>query len=187
MNVYDFDHTIYEGDSSVDFFWYVLSKKPYLVVLLPFQITGLLQYRLGIVSKECMKERFFVFLRFIAVQEMVIHFWNRNRKKIKSWYLRRKQDTDVIISASPEFILKPLVCDYLGVSLIASKINPYTCKFIGKNCYGEEKAVRFRAVYPTAAVMEFYSDSYTDTPLANMAEQAFMVRKNTITKWERGQ
>ncbi|MDR2718174.1 MAG: haloacid dehalogenase-like hydrolase [Treponema sp.] len=183
MNVYDFDRTIYNGDSSVDFYLFVLCQKPYLIVLLPLQVWGMALYIFGIFSKELMKEKFFVFMRFIPVEKTVLCFWDKNRKKIKSWYIRQKQDADVIVSASPEFLLEPLVCGYLGVSLIASKIDPYTYKFTGKNCHCEEKAARFRAMYPTAVVTKFYSDSYTDAPLADMAEQAFLVQKNTITKW----
>ena len=116
---------------------------------------------------------------------MVSRFWDCNRIKIKPWYLLQKQNTDIIISASPEFLLKPLVCSYLGVTLIASRINPCTGKYIGKNCFGEEKVIRLYTMYPAATVDNFYSDSYTDIPLARIAKNAFFVHNNSITKWEK--
>jgi phosphoserine phosphatase len=183
VNVYDFDHTIYGGDSSVDFFLFVLGKKPYLIILTPFQAVGILLYLLGFISKEKMKERFFVFLRFIPAREMAVRFWEKNRRKIRRWYLRQKQDDDVIISASPEFLLEPAVCGFLGVSLIASRVDARTGKYTGKNCYGEEKPARFSAAYPDARIRNFYSDSYTDKPLARQAEYAFLVCKDTIVQW----
>jgi phosphoserine phosphatase len=183
MNVYDFDRTIYNGDSSVDFYLFVLRKKSYLIILLPLQSFGMMLYLLNIYPKERIKEMFFVFLRFLPVQEMVSCFWKQNIKKIKAWYLSRKQDTDVIISASPEFLLAPLVRGQLNVTLIASKIDAKTGKFSGKNCYGKEKAMRLNAMYPNAAISNFYSDSYTDALLAEMAENAFLVHGNTITEW----
>jgi len=185
MNVYDFDRTIYNGDSSVDFYIFVLCKKPYLIVLLPFQAWGMALYLFGIYSKENMKEKFFMFIRFITVQEMVLRFWDKNYKKIKSWYMRQKQDTDVIISASPEFLLEPLVCGYLGVTLICSRIDENTGKYIGKNCFGEEKVVRLYTVYPSAVVDNFYSDSHVDTPMARMAKNIFLVHGDTITEWKK--
>jgi phosphoserine phosphatase len=129
VNVYDFDHTIYGGDSSVDFFLFALGKKPYLIFLTPFQAVGILLYLLGFISKEKMKERFFVFLRFISAREMAVRFWEKNRRKIRRWYLRQKRDDDVIISASPEFLLEPAVCGFLGVSLIASRVDALNLSF----------------------------------------------------------
>jgi len=184
MNIYDFDRTIYNGDSSVDFYIFVLCKKPYLIILIPLQIWGMALYLIGIYSKETMKEMFFVFVRFIPVQKMVLCFWDKNRKKIKSWYIRQKQNTDVIISASPEFLLEPLVYSYLGVALIASQFDQSTGKYIGKNCFGQEKIIRLYETYPLAIIDNFYSDSRADTPLARLAKNAFWVHGNAITKWE---
>jgi len=185
MNVYDFDRTIYKGDSSVDFFIFVLCKKPYLIALLPLLVWGMALYFIGIYSKERMKEIFFVFLRFISVQEMVFYFWKQNIVKIETWYLSQKQDTDIIISASPEFLLAPLVCGCWNVTLIASKINEKTGKFSGKNCYGKEKVILLNTMYPNAAISNFYSDSYSDAPLAEIAKNSFLVHNNTITKWRK--
>jgi len=183
MNVYDFDRTIYNGDSSVDFYKFILCKKPHLIVLLPVQAWGMALYLFGVYSKENMKEKFFIFIRFIPVQEMVLRFWDKNRKKVKSWYMRQKQDADVIISASPEFLLEPLVCGYLGVTLIASLIDENTGKYIGKNCFGEEKAVRLYEAYPDGIIDNFYSDSLSDAPLAKKAMQSFIVKRRETILW----
>ena len=183
MNVYDFDHTIYNGDSSFDFFVYVLYKKPYLIFLLPLQVLGAVLYLFGIYSKENMKELFFVFIRFISVNKTVLCFWNRNRKKIKSWYMHQKQNSDVIISASPEFLLEPLVCDYLGVNLIASQFDQDLVKYIGNNCFGEEKVRRLYETYPDSNIENFYSDSLSDTPLAKKAMKSFIVKGKKILPW----
>ena len=184
MNVYDFDHTIYAGDSSIDFYIFVLCRRPHLIVFLPFQIWGMALFLSGIYSKERMKEAFFVFIRYIPVQEIVCRFWDHNRRKIKLCYLSQKDDSDVIISASPEFLLEPLVRGYLGVALIASRIDTDDGKYVGKNCFGEEKVTRLYEMYPGCIIENFYSDSHTDTPLAHLARNAFLVRKNIITKWE---
>jgi putative flippase GtrA len=138
----------------------------------------------GIYSKERMKEAFYIFIRYIPVQETVRRFWDHNRKKIKSWYLSKKQDTDVIISASPEFLLEPLVCGFLGVSLIASQIDTDNARYIGKNCFGEEKVTRLYAAYPNDIIENFYSDSLSDTPLAQKARHSFIVKGQNIVPWD---
>jgi phosphoserine phosphatase len=183
MNVYDFDRTIYNGDSSVDFYLFVLCRKPYLIVLLPFLLWGTMLYLFGIYTKERVKETFYIFIRFIPVQETVLCFWDKNRKKIKSWYLQQKQDGDVIISASPEFLLEPLVCGYLGVNLIASRVDQNMGKYMGKNCSGEEKVMRLYEVYPGSIIENFYSDSLSDAPLAKKARQSFIVKRHKIIPW----
>jgi phosphoserine phosphatase len=175
MNVYDFDGTIYDGDSSIDFYFFVLRKKPYLFFLFPVQLWGIVKYYINMSSKESMKEAFFIFIRFISLQKMVSEFWERNNHKIKKWYLQQKQDTDVIISASPEFLLSP-VCN----NLIASCIDARTGIFHGKNCYGAEKLRRFKEKYKTETIDNFYSDNISDTPLAEIATRAFKVIGNRI-------
>jgi len=183
MNVYDFDGTVYDGDSSVDFYLYVLCRRPYLVVFLPLQVWGAALYILGFRSKENMKETFFVFTRFINIKKTVLSFWAKNRRKIKQWYTRQKRDDDVIVSASPEFLLEPVVRGYLGVNLIASRIDQNTGKYIGKNCHGEEKVRRLYETYPDRIIDNFYSDSLSDAPLAERAGQSFIVKGRRIAPW----
>ncbi|MDR3113908.1 MAG: haloacid dehalogenase-like hydrolase [Treponema sp.] len=184
MNVYDFDHTIYRGDSSLDFFFFALRRKPYLAVLAPFQAWGVMLYLFRLISKETMKAYIFCFIRFIPTEVMAGEFWKKRRRNIKPWYMRQRQEQDVIISASPEFLLEPLVKEYLHCALIASKIDPKTGVYDGKNCYGEEKVRRFREMYGGEKIDNFYSDDYADMPLMRIAEYAFLVKKDKIIKME---
>ena len=59
MNVYDFDKTIYEGDSTLDFYRFCLGKQPTLLLCLPSQIAGYLWYIVGRFDKDQFKESFF--------------------------------------------------------------------------------------------------------------------------------
>ena len=36
MNVYDFDGTIYDGDSTLDFWYFCLKKHPQILLYLPY-------------------------------------------------------------------------------------------------------------------------------------------------------
>ena len=51
MNVYDFDGTIYDGDSTVDFYVFALKKKPSLISYGPKQAWGFLLYLLKKINK----------------------------------------------------------------------------------------------------------------------------------------
>ena len=63
MNVYDFDGTIYNGDSSVDIYFFLLKRYPKLIAYFPKQILGIVKYKLQLSSKEEMKEMYFSFLK----------------------------------------------------------------------------------------------------------------------------
>ena len=45
MNVYDFDGTIYNGDSSVDIYFFLLKRYPKLIAYFPKQILGIVKYK----------------------------------------------------------------------------------------------------------------------------------------------
>ena len=181
MNVYDFDGTIYDGDSSVDFWLYSIRKKPSVFLkCLPKLFCGAVLYGIKRIPKEEWKERFFSFLRYLPADEARVNrFWEQHNRKIKKWYLDKKQENDVIVSASPVFLLAP-ISRKLGVSLIATEVDPASGRFSGLNCSGKEKVRRFREVYPDGKIDEFYTDSRKDLPLASEAGHAYFVRKNKI-------
>ena len=187
VNVYDFDGTIYNGDSSVDIYFFLLKRYPKLIAYFPKQILGMVRYKLHLSSKEEMKEMYFSFLKGVQTDKTFVDdFWKQNQNKIKEWYLNQKRKDDVIISASPEFLLKP-ICDILGIdNLIATKVELSSGKFLSKNCQGVEKVVRFKESFSEAEIEAFYSDSKSDIYMAKLATKAFRVKKNGIMDWEQG-
>ncbi|WP_321994702.1 HAD-IB family phosphatase [Clostridium butyricum] len=185
MNVYDFDKTIYDGDSTLDFYFFSLKKSPMLIRFLPIQIIGFIKYMFGMYSKLQFKEKFYSFLKGIKdVDSMVELFWNENQDKIKDWYLKSKEESDVIISASPEFLLNT-ICRRIGIKhLIASEVNKNTGICEGENCYGEEKVLRFKKYFEKGEIKKFYSDSLSDAPISLMASERYIVSGNNILPWD---
>jgi HAD superfamily phosphoserine phosphatase-like hydrolase len=185
MNVYDFDKTIYDGDSTLDFYLFALKKKPKLIKYLPVQVLGFLKYLFGICSKLEFKEKFYYFLNGISdTDELVKLFWDDKQGLIKEWYLNSKKDSDLIISASPTFLLEP-ICKVVGIKhLIASEVNKNTGVCEGENCYGDEKVIRLKKEFKDTAIDEFYSDSLSDAPLSLLAERRFIVSGSKIIKWD---
>lgn len=184
MNVYDFDGTIYEGDCSVDFFAFCLKKRPWLIFLLPWQILGICLYMIHGSSKEIMKERYFSFLKFIPHDGSYIDsFWDENIHRIHRWYKKQQQETDVVISASPAFLVKP-ACERIGIkNVIATDVEYATGKFLSKNCHDVMKVSFFKEKFPVGRVNQFYSDSLSDEPMARLADQAFLIDKGGIKPW----
>ena len=87
MNVYDFDRTVYPGDSTVEFFRFCVKKKPGLIWRYGMeQLFGFVYYGMGGVSKTALKEYFFSFLRGVDdVSAWVEEFWSTRRDKTAPW------------------------------------------------------------------------------------------------------
>ncbi|WP_369283536.1 HAD-IB family phosphatase [Oscillibacter sp. GMB15532] len=185
MNVYDFDKTIYDGDSTLDWFFYCMKRQPAIVKAFPRQIFGAGLYFLGKIEKTAYKAYFFSFLQYLrGVDSLLEAFCQKNQRKIKHWYCLQKREDDVVISASPLFLIERF-CRVEGVSrVIASDVDLYTGKFQGVNCRGEEKVRRFREQFGTTEIDAFYSDSKSDLPLAQLARKAFLIKGNQIEKWD---
>lgn len=185
MNIYDFDKTIYDGDSTAAFIKYCSKryKKAY-VTILP-TLWAFFLYRLGFYSKTQFKEKMYRFLKYIPdIDSAVEDFWDKHEGNILSYYRERHKDDDIVISASPEFLLKP-ICERLGISrLIASRVDRNTGVYTGENCWGGEKVCRLKDEYGIDHCDEFYSDSKSDEPLALISDRAYIVRRNTLIPWK---
>lgn len=184
MRVYDVDKTLYDGDSTLDFYHFCLRRQPSLVRYWPAQFFGLMAYVFGRRDKTQWKASFFIFLKGIRNLEDTLRlFWDAHLDKVALWYLAQKSPQDVWISASPTFLLKPLA-NRLGVHrLIASEVDPATGRFLSPNCHGPEKVRRFEAIYGQWPIQVFYSDHLSDAPLARKAKKAYLVKDHQRLPW----
>ena len=184
---YDFDETIYQGDSTRDFIFYCLKRQPGLIRFAPIWGWNALLWKVfRVKSKTQFKEKLYSF--FTAVKDMdayVEDFWKAHFKNIKGWYYAQQRPDDVIISASPEFLLRPAI-DKLGIQyFMASRVDKKTGKYEGENCWGEEKVNRFKAMLPDARIESFYSDSRSDTPMARLATgTSYLVKGDELIEWD---
>ncbi len=184
MNTYDFDKTIFYPDSSACFYKFCLKKHPAAVIsTLPKTLVKTVKYLAKKISTKELKEQLFSFLADIPDPDKAVkEFWDENMAGIGDWYMAQKKDDDIIISASPYFLLEP-VCSKLGVRLIATPMDRKTGKILGKNCHDSEKVRRFYEEYPDARTENFYSDSMSDSPMAEIADNAWLVTKHKLSPW----
>lgn len=184
MNVYDFDKTILKYDSSFRFFVFCFKTYKETRRLWARQLSQAALYAVGVISTKTFKERLFAFVRYVPdIDTAVFRFWEAEYQHIGKWYLAQKQSSDIIISASPEFLLAP-IAKTLGVkTLIGTRMNPVTGLIEGPNCKGEEKVVRLNQKVPGAVIDRFYSDSFSDAPLARLAKESFLVQGEKMKPW----
>lgn len=179
MNVYDFDKTIYPKDSTGEFFRVSLFRHPSFLLDLPRTLCAYLRHKRGKLSAEGLREAVFSsFRRIRDLEGEVERFWQKRKHKLFAYYREIRRDDDVVISASPEFILRPIAREAGFGTLIASRFDPHADRYEGARCYGEEKPKRFYELFPEAKVEAFYSDSLSDTPMARLAERAYIVKRS---------
>ena len=184
MDIYDFDGTLYRGDSTADFFKWCLRRYPRIARTLPRTgVAAAACLGLHVIDKTRFKGALYRFLPLIPdIDAEVERFWRMHEHNITGPC--QPKAGDLVISASPEFLLRD-VCARRGLELMASQVDPHTGRTLGPNCSGAEKIARLNERYPGAAVERFYSDSHNDDPLAKYAQEAFMVNipQGTLVPW----
>lgn len=177
MNVFDFDDTIFDADSSQLFYRFCLRRMPSLLRYVPLQCCMVLGHKTGLLSLEQAKSACFSFLRAIPdVRTLLEDFYQLEVHRMTEWYLAMHRPDDVIISASPSFLVRRFVAP-LGIRhILCTDMDPATGQIHGKNCKGQEKITRFRQVFgDVCRIDNFYTDSLSDKPLAQIASHAWLV------------
>ena len=183
MIVYDFDKTIFLGESSTAFYRFCIPRHPMILLWLPTAGIFGLGKLLHLCDTTRWKEAFHGYLRAVPDAEILVErFWDRMQDRIAPWLSEKLPEGGLIISASTEFLIAGL-CRRLGLEYLGTRMDIRTGRIDGKNCRGEEKPVRFRQRYPQAEISEFYSDSLSDTPMALLAGKAYLVSGACLKPW----
>ena len=188
MNVYDFDGTIYDGESVFDFYLYSVRKQPKLIKYLFVVVKTLVQYKLCRMPKEkllylAQKYAKQYLLEIENLDGKIKDFWDRNAHKIKPYYHLQQQEDDVILSASINCLLEE-IAERLGIShLICTCMDKETGEVLSL-CYRETKAELFQKQFPETEIENFYTDSFNDATMMKLAKHTYLVKGNKITLLE---
>ena len=184
MNVYDFDKTLYPRDSTLEFYLVSLLRHPSFLLDLPRAAVAFIRYRRGRISLRELREASLAsFGRIKRLDREVERFWQKRKHRLFAYYQEIRRPDDVVISASPEFLLAPIAREVGFGRLIASRFDPKSGKYEGERCWGEGKPPRFLAEFPEGGIEAFYSDSLSDTPMARQAARAYLIKKGVPTPW----
>lgn len=184
MRAFDFDNTIYKGESVFHFYLFSIKYNPKVSKYIPIVIFNLIKYKLGKTTMEDLeqaaKKYAYDYLNsFDNKEKLISDFWDRHIKNIKSWY--RPKDDDIIITASLNLIMDEL-CNRLGVkNCICSVVNTDTMQVEYLN-FRDNKRKTFVEKYKDKSVDEFYTDNMVDKPMIDIADKAYLVKGNRITR-----
>ena len=168
VNVYDWDKTIFPVDSTVAFVRWCLRRHPGVIRALLGTLVLLPGYWLGKVSKTAIKERMYGFLRRVPdVDAELEAFWAQNFARVNPWYLAQQRPDDIIISASPEFLVR-IPAQKLGVRLLASRVDKHTGKTDGETATARKRSAACTRLIPTSR-----SRSFTPIPAATVRSRSW--------------
>jgi phosphoserine phosphatase len=184
MNVYDFDNTIYDGETLVDFIMYYVKTDikiwryiPKLLWIYFKDTAHLFTVEEAIEAYAGFLEGYYVNIK--TIDEDVKKFWDKNEHKIKPWYNDVRRDDDIIVSGTTDFILDEIMARMGVKNYVGSSIDNDTGKF-KRLCFLDNKVKIFNELYPNAHIDNFYTDSMNDKPMMDMADHVYFVTGNKI-------
>lgn len=186
MNVYDFDNTIYDGESAFHLFKFFLKKDKKLITFLPAVITAFTKYKLGKLTVEEALNKYAqravdYYVKNPHFRDCIPEFWDKHEKNIKAFYEKVRKDDDLILSCSPEISLEE-ICKRINVkNYMGTTINEAEGK-IERLCLRENKLKAFFNEYPNAQIDDLYTDSFNDKPLMDISKNVYLVKGNKIKK-----
>jgi len=185
MQVFDFDNTIYNGESAVDFSTLLFKKNYKLIIYLPTALKIGIKYKLCNLDKEEFNysinklSSLFYDNKDLIKKESVI-FWENNKNKLNKNVIKLINKDDVIVTSTFNFIIDPIKNILPTKNIICSDID-LDNRCINSLNFREDKVINFRKLYKED-IDNFYTDSYNDKPLMNISENVFLVRNNKIKK-----
>lgn len=186
MKVFDFDNTLYHGESSVDLALYMIKNNKRIILYLPKIFFNLIKYKLCIADKKKMVAAINDFLKNALLSKNEVYnavngFWEKNKHKLDRKMLDRIESDDVVITAGPDFLING-ICELIGTEhIICSSIDPDKMKVRYLN-FGENKVKGFKAMYGERRIDRFYTDSYNDKALMDISDKVFIVKKGRLRR-----
>ena len=91
MNAYDFDNTIFRGDSTARFLAFCARRYPRVWRHAPAILGAGALFLLEKVEKTAFKQKMFEFLKDVPdVEAAVSAFWQKNARRVRAWYQAQK-------------------------------------------------------------------------------------------------
>ena len=186
MRVFDFDNTIYKGESSFDFAMFVVKRKKTLIRYIPAFLKMLFLYKrckmdIETFTKQLEKYATPFFKNLDIIQELVDEFWTENIGKLYPEMLKKITKEDIIITSSPDFLLNEIK-DVLNTNQILTTELDLKKKKIKFLNFQENKVKALKENYPKKKIKELYTDSYNDKPLMDLAENVYLVKNGICNK-----
>ncbi len=188
IHAFDFDGTLTERDSLIEFIRFNRGDKGLALCLLRF-LPYLIGMKIGLCRNWAVKQKIFSY----CFKGMTIAEFDERCRMFAdgSWGMLRPKGLDkiketlangervVVVSASIDNWVKPFFRELEGVLIVGTAIEindgVLTGRFLTKNCYGEEKVNRLLQLFPKRNDywLTAYGDSSGDFAMLDFANEGF--------------
>lgn len=184
IKVFDFDNTIYRGESSVDLALFMIKNNKKILLYLPSIFVNMIKYKLCLVKKEKLIKKINNFMSAIIFDrkellELVERFWSKKIHKLDRKMLNRINRDDVIITAGPDFLIHGIKKLLNTNNIISSEIDEAKNKMKYFN-FGDNKVKRYKELYGDKRISCLFTDSYNDRALMDISDKVFIVKKGRL-------
>ena len=181
MKVFDFDNTIYRGESSIDFSFYMIRQNRKILLYVPMILFSLVRYKMCLVKKDELESVINTFFAGVLegsedAPELVRRFWETHAHKLNKKILPLIEPDDIIISASPCFLIDGILGKLGTENLIGTEVDLAGKKITWLN-FGNNKVRRYRTFYGDRTIDAFYTDSYNDRDMMDISRRVYIVRR----------
>ena len=184
MKVFDFDSTIYRGESPVDFTFYMIRHNRKIIRYVPTILITLAGYKMHLIKKEKLESLSNEFIENVlddpdSLSGFVDQFWATHAHKLNRDIVKLIEKGDVIITASPSFLING-VSDLLNTRhILGTEIDLKEKKLVWYN-FGDNKVERYRSIYGYRQIDAFYTDSFYDEYLMDISREVYIVRHGHV-------
>lgn len=181
VKVFDFDNTIYMGESSVDFSFYMIRHNKRIIRYIPTILFSLVGYKLCLLKKERLEAIINDFFAGVldgteSPDEYVREFWAAHDRKLNPDILRLIEPGDVIISASPVILFDGIREKLKTDQIIGTEVDIEQKRVTWFN-FGDNKVKRYRERFGDRTIDAFYTDSYNDKDMMAISREVYIVKR----------
>ena len=186
MQAFDFDNTIYKGESSFDFALFVVRHDLKLLKYLPIIIKVLISYKSEHLSVDEYAKLLNKYIGFFLankerILDLVDDFWATHERKLYLNMLEKIHFNDVIITTAPDFLMKGIRKRLRTANILCTKTDLKKGELVYLN-FHENKVKAFKKKYPKKTIKNFYTDSYNDEPFMDFSKNVYLVSHGDLTK-----
>ena len=181
VKVFDFDNTLYRGESSLDFSLFMIRANKRILLYLPVIASNTIRYKLCLVDRQELGDSINKYMKIIvrSKQEMldlVEAFWAAHSSNLDRNMIARIRPEDIIITAGPDFLLDGIKERLHTQNIISSVVDLDRREILHFN-FKDNKVLRFRELYGDRKIDAFYTDSYNDKAMMDISEKVYLIKK----------
>lgn len=182
--VFDFDGTLSWPDTNVEFQRFAMRRSVWPWICLPLTIFGVLMKYVSANAawRRNLARRYQTKKLLARLGPDFIRHHLRNRFGWAAEQVARERAMGnfvVLVSASPDYFVRPLVKD-MGFDLIVASVmdkkRPWRLKFL---CYGENKVAALDRAIKSYKIIRAYADSKSDLPIMSKAAEQVWINPRT--------